>query len=290
MESMTGYGRAEVEGQGVRVLVEIRGLNSKGLDIPLHLPPALVCHDLACRQKVREAVARGRVEVRVFLELVGEQAVRINYSAGAARALGRLASELEEAGTLARGMTLGDLLSLPDAVRVGLSEKVEARSGEILLEALALALEGFRQTRRTEGRRLETQFREGAAALKAHSDRAAELTDRQVESVRQRLGQKIQHLGVTMDPARLEQEVVVAAEKADVAEEVVRLQTHCKALSRLLDDNPAGQGKRLDHLLQEMQREVSTLLAKADLYELTQTGLEMRLLVEQLREQAQNVA
>jgi uncharacterized protein (TIGR00255 family) len=290
MESMTGYGRAEIQAEGIRILVEIRGLNNKGLDIPLHLPSALLRHDLACREKVRACVSRGRVEVRVTLELVGEQAVRISYSSGAARALGRLASELQEAGTLARGMTLGDLLSLPDAVRVGLAEDVEARSGETLLQALTTALEAFRNTRRAEGARLEKQFRDGASALEGHAERAASLIDKQVEAIRQRLGQKIQHLGVTMDPARLEQEVVVAAEKADVAEEVVRLQTHCKALSHLLLDDPGSQGKRLDHLLQEMQREVSTLLAKADLYELTQIGLEMRLLVEQLREQAQNVA
>ena len=97
-------------------------------------------------------------------------------------------------------------------------------------------------------------------------------------------------MGVDIDPGRLEQEAALAGERADVAEELVRLHTHLEAMGHLLEGTPKDQGKRLDHLLQEMQREVSTLLAKADLVELTQVGLEMRLVVEQLREQTQNVA
>lgn len=290
MESMTGFGRAEIERDGLRVRVEVRGVNHKGLDVQVSLPPALQAHELACRQAVRASVARGRVEVRAFLEALGEETVEVRYSEAAARALGAFSAALARDGLLARGMTLGDLLTVPDAVRVALSPRVEALAGEVLLEALSEALSRFRDTRRAEGERIEVQFRQALEALSALKAEAEGAAAEQVESAAERLNQRIQQLGVQVDPGRMEQEVALLAQRADVQEELVRLSAHRQAMADLLDGNGGDLGRRLDHLLQEMQREVSTLLAKSDAYALTQTGLQMRLVVEQMREQAQNVA
>jgi uncharacterized protein (TIGR00255 family) len=290
MESMTGYGRASAEEGSLRVLAEIRGVNNKGLDIHVYVPGALLRHELAVRSLVRSAVARGRVEVRVSLEVLGERAAEVHLSEGVAKALGKLASKLQEEGVLARGLTLGELMSLPDAVQVRLDPAAEADAEKALGMAVGAALQEFKGSRLAEGRRLGEQFAQGGESLTEHAAAAAALQGRQVESARVRLSQKIQQLGVSVEAARLEQEVALSAERADVEEEVVRLSSHIKAYRSLLKENPADQGRRLDHLLQEMQREISTLLAKAALMELTQVGLELRLLVEQLREQAQNVA
>lgn len=290
MESMTGYGRHQAEADGLRLLVEIRGVNNKGLDVHLSLPAALLCHEMAVRQRIRSAVARGRVEGRISLEFLGEQAVEVHYSHGVAQALGHLASRLEGEGVLARGMTLGDFLALPDAVSVRLRPDAEARAGDLLLACVEKALECFLQTRREEGRRLEEQFRQASGHMKAHLDALGPMQALQVETVRERLNQKLQQVAISVDATRVEQEVVLAAEKADVEEEVVRLKAHHRAMEELLEKNPADLGRRLDHLFQEMYREISTLLAKATFFDLTQVALRMRLLVEQLREQAQNVA
>lgn len=290
MESMTGYGRAGVEEGSLRVLAEIRGVNNKGLDVHVYLPGSLLRHEMALRTLVRSTVARGRVEVRVSLEVLGEQAAEVHVSEGVARALGRLASKLHEEGILARGLTLGDLMSLPDAVQVRLDPAAEAQAERALLSAVETALREFRTARSGEGKRLEAQFRQGVQALASHTATAATLKDRQLDAARVRLSQKVQQMGVCIEPGRLEQEVALSAERADVEEELVRLDSHLQAFKSLLDESPADQGRRLNHLLQEMQRETSTLLAKAGLVELTQVGLQLRLLVEQLREQAQNVA
>lgn len=290
MESMTGYGRAAVEREGLRISCELRGVNHKGLDIHLILPPVLLCHELACRRVIREKIARGHVDLRGNLEFLGEEAVEVRYAEGVAHALGRLASKLTEEGSLARGMTLGDLLGLPGAVQVGLNPALEESAGGLLLEALAQALNQLATTRAGEGERLLDQFQRGASVLGAHLERLAPLLPAQVEAARQKLALRIAQLAVSVDPGRLEQEVALAAERADVAEEFERLKSHQASLRELLAPQVSDRGKRLDHLLQEMQREISTLLAKASLMEITQTGLEMRLLVEQLREQAQNVA
>lgn len=290
MESMTGYGRAAAEGDGLRIQVELRGVNHKALDVHAVLPSVLLCHELECRKAVKAHVSRGHVDVRVSCEFVGEQAVEVRYAEGVALALGRMASRLVESGALARGMTLGDLMNLPGAVQVGLGPGMEERSGALLLQALEGAMAAFVRTRREEGGRIAGQFGVALATLRACATRARTLQDQQVEAVRTALNQRIQQIGVTVEPGRLEQEVALAAEKADVAEEVVRLESHLKALGDLLAGEGRDLGKRLDHLLQEMQREISTLLAKSGLMELTQAGLEMRLVVEQLREQALNVA
>jgi uncharacterized protein (TIGR00255 family) len=287
---MTGYGRAAAEGDGLRVAVELRGVNNKGLDVHVYLPPSLLCHEMACREAVRGAVGRGRVEVRATLELTAEEAAQVQFSEGTARALGHLASRLQEEGVLTRGLTLSDLLALPDAVQVRLGPGMEEVGGRVLLAALGDALSLFKTSRLEEGRRIETQFSDAAGRLARRLESVTELQGGQAAAVRQKLEQKLQQLAVEVDPARLEQEVILAAQRADVEEAVVRLRSHVEALGRLLRESPKDQGRRLDHLLQEMQRETSTLLAKAGLYDLTQEGLEIRLTVEQLREQAQNVA
>lgn len=287
---MTGYGRAEVEGAGLRLRVEVRGVNHKGLDLQVSLPSSLLSHEPALRKVVRERVPRGRVEFRAFLETVEAEAVEVRYSEAAARALGAFADDLRQKGLLDRGMTLTDLLGLPDAVQIRLSPAAEAEGGRILLEAAEAALDRFRDTRRAEGRRLEGQFRAALASLNALRREAEGLAPEQAAQAAERLSQRVAALGATVEPGRMEQEVALVAQRADVTEELVRLGAHLSALEALLGEEGGDQGRRLDHLLQEMQREVSTLLAKSDLLALTQRGLDMRLLIEQMREQAQNVA
>ena len=140
MESMTGYGRACVEAGSLRVLAEIRGVNNKGLDVHVYLPGSLLRHELALRNLVRSTVGRGRVEVRVSLEVLGEQAAEVHVSEGVAKALGKLASRLQEEGILARGLTLGELLDLPDTVQVRLDPRAEAEAERVLLESVESAL------------------------------------------------------------------------------------------------------------------------------------------------------
>jgi uncharacterized protein (TIGR00255 family) len=167
---------------------------------------------------------------------------------------------------------------------------MEEKSGSLLLKTLGAALDSLLQTRRVEGGRILGQFREAQSTLASQVGRLDDLRRLQIESSRENLMQRVRQLGVEVDAGRMEQEVALAAERSDVAEEVVRLQAHVAALAGMLDGTEGDLGKRLDHLLQEMQREISTLLAKSSLIELTRVGLESRLLVEQLREQVQNVA
>ena len=186
---MTGFGRAEVEREGLRLRVEVRGVNHKGLDIQVSLPASLLPHETALRSAVKARIHRGRVEVRAFLEALGEEAVEVRYSEAAARALGAFAHDLERAGLLSRGMTLTDLLQVPDAVQIRLSPSAEAEAGRILLEALGAALDRFQQTRREEGEKLSAQFRQ--ALLAAVPDLEARLERGEMGAVKEWLNRNI---------------------------------------------------------------------------------------------------
>ncbi len=290
MESMTGYGRACAEGAALRIVMELRGVNSKGLDLHVRLPAPLSRHELRCRELVRGRVGRGRVDLTASLEYLADQAVEFTLSEGVVRAAGAAAAKFRAEGLLDRGLTLSDAMALPDAVGVHLAPGAEAEAQSLLEKALAEALASFVETRKREGARLEAQFRGGGATIRAELERARGLMREQVAGAKGRLQQRLAQLGAAVDPGRLEQEAVLAAQRSDVAEEVTRLESHASALDGLLAGEDRELGRRLDHLVQEMQREVSTLLAKSVLLDLTRAGMAMRLAVEQMREQAANVA
>lgn len=290
MESMTGYGRSSGESAGLRVGVEIRGVNNKGLDVRLYLPPYLTYAEQASRGAVRRVINRGRVEVRVTLSVVNREAIDVKLSQGTASALAELAASMESDGKLARALTFSDLMAVPDAVRVGIRRDAEEGAEQLLLSVLDVALSEFSESRLSEGERIKRQFDEACARLDGLLGRAKAAATEQVPAIRERLGKRIATLGIAVDPGRIEQEVALAADRSDVAEEQVRLGSHLEAMTSLLAKGADALGKRLDHLLQEMQREISTMLAKSDIMELSKTGLEMKLIVEQLREQVLNVA
>lgn len=290
MESMTGFGRGTAERGALRATVEVRGVNQKGLDLHLRLPAPLLRYELLCRDRIRERVARGRVDVSATLEFLGPQAVDVAVARGVAAAAGRSAEELRREGLLERGLTFTDLMALPDAVSVRLAPGAEEEAKTLLGEALAAALEGFCGTRRAEGARLLAQFRAVAGEMGQELGRIRPLQTAQLTGARDRLVQRLAQLKADAEPGRLEQEVALAAQRSDVSEEVERLAAHLEALAGLLGEEGGDLGRRLDHLLQEMQREISTLLAKSALLDLTRSGMALRLAAEQLREQAQNVA
>jgi len=290
MESMTGFGKASGEAEGLRLTATVRGVNNKGLDIRISLPMPLWSREAACRDRIRALFKRGRVDVSVQLEFIGESALEVSLSKTVAAGLGSAARSMTEDGVLSRGLTFTDLMAVPDAVNVGLSPAFEEAAASLLAETLERALAAFLGSRREEGERLARQFQEGAEALATSVAASRELVPKQEAELRGRLDERLSGMGDRLDEQRFEEEVLILLEKADVEEEIVRLESHVEGLRRILPKDSGNQGRRLDHLFQEMQREVSTLLAKSRLLELTRQGMEIRLVVEQLREQVQNVA
>jgi uncharacterized protein (TIGR00255 family) len=292
LQSMTGFARATVERDGSTATWELRSLNGKGLDMRLRLPPGLERIEQPVRQAIQKRFARGNVQAALTLSGTAMQVQPVVNEAFLKDVAG-LAKRMEEqfgvSPATADGLLgLRGVLEFPDRI-----EDDDARNAvdAVILEALESALDELERVR----------VQEGAATgewLTGHLARIEELTakaeadpSREPEAIRARLAEQVRLLmetGAAMDEARLHQEAAFLATKADIREEIDRLRTHVEAARSLLAGGGAI-GRKLDFLAQEFNREANTLCSKSNASSLTAIGLDLKAVVDQFREQIQNL-
>jgi uncharacterized protein (TIGR00255 family) len=295
IRSMTGFGRAEVRGDTLVVLVEARSVNHRHLDIALRLPRTLTTLEIEARKVIATRVERGRIDVSVVATPVtGQSTQRVITDHALAREYAAraraLANDLDDIG-LAGSVTLQWLLERPGVVRLEDSEPVEASVPWPLLEAaLSRALDELVDRRTAEGERLAQEMRSLHAELTALVDtmtaRAPAAVARREERLRERIRTLLSGAGV--DEARILTEAAVWADKGDITEELTRLRAHLAEWALVLDKG-GPVGRPLDFLLQELGREVNTVASKADDLELSQAALAGKGVLEKMREQVQNL-
>jgi uncharacterized protein (TIGR00255 family) len=286
---MTGIGTGDAPLAGGRVSLEARSVNHRFLDVRVRLPREFTEHTAFLEQAARARLSRGRVEVLVHLDGTGAPALVID-KARAAAAL-RALSELRDELGLDAPVPLSLLSAVPDLFVVpgqGDPDAVRAALGAALDAALG-ALDAMRAS---EGRNLHADLVARLATVRALAADVAALAQGLAERHRRRLRARVARLldgtDVVLDPSRLEQEVALFAEHADVAEELTRLASHCGHFDALLGaSEPVG--RKLDFLLQEMAREVNTIGAKASEAEVAFRVVELKAELERMREQVQNV-
>ena len=290
LRSMTGFARSDGSADGIRFHWELRSVNGRGLDIRMRLPQGYEALEPAVRDLSARSLTRGNVTATLSLETgTGAAEVRINE-----RALAVVVAAAEQLATRA-----GFERPRPEGVLGlrGVIEMGEAASGpsdavrEVLLGSLAAALEELVAARRMEGERIEQVLRAHVDAIEGLVMRIAELPIRQPEALRVRLAEQVQRLlatGAPLDPDRLHQEAVLIATRGDVEEELKRLGAHIAAARTLFADT-AASGRRLDFLAQEFNREANTICSKSSDIEMTRLGLELKAVIDQLREQVQNI-
>jgi uncharacterized protein (TIGR00255 family) len=288
IHSMTAFARAEQRSALGLLAIEIRSVNSRHLEASFRLADAVREREFAWRDRLREHVARGKVEISARYEAAdSNEAVTINTARvqqllGALRAIDQLAGHSEEKAPL----NAADLLRLPGVL---MTQEVDASSLLASADALFVqALSDFMAMRAREG-----------AALHELVEARLQGIEREVSGVRERLPQILQHFRskllarvaeakADLSAERLEQEVVLFAQKMDVAEEVDRLLAHVTEIRRVLASGGAV-GRRLDFLMQELNREANTLGSKSVSADSTLSSVELKVLIEQMREQIQNV-
>ncbi|WP_423823174.1 YicC/YloC family endoribonuclease [Salinisphaera sp. SPP-AMP-43] len=283
--SMTGFARSQSQGEWGELVWELRSVNHRYLDVSPRLPEALRALEPAIREKVGGYVGRGKLEVTARLSTAKpDQTIEIDTE--------RLAA-LSEAIDTVRS-TVIDCRS-PDALRLltfpGVQHDAEPDTEALQAAALASldeALAALREMRAAEGERLAEMLQSRAVAISEHAEavrsRIPQVRAEQADKLRGRLAE----LDVDADPARLETELVMAAQRMDVAEELDRLDAHVKALHEALGKSEPI-GRRLDFLMQEFNREANTLGSKSADAEVTAHAVEMKVLIEQMREQVQNI-
>ena len=299
---MTGYAQARAEQNGWSLRLSLRSVNHRFLDLRVHMPEGFEAFEPQMRQLVRDHIQRGHVDLTVHLELSRSAGLQIDRKL--AGAYWRAIEELRQELNLAPEPHLGALLRLPgvvaspgsaSAAASAFDEKELEQLGSRLGACLAEALGKLDEMRREEGRSLAREMNELLSSIGTKTARLEALSERSRPVYAQRLKVRLQELLGTLpvDPIRVAQEAAVLAERADVAEELARLRSHVDQFDRLIHE--AGElGKKLDFLLQEMQREANTLLSKTpglgqEGLDMTELGLQVKADIEKLREQVQNV-
>ncbi|MFP3941954.1 MAG: YicC/YloC family endoribonuclease [Thermoanaerobaculia bacterium] len=291
MRSMTGYGHAAAEGERYRLRVTLRSVNHRFLDVVLRLDDRLRGSEPALRELLGSRLSRGRVEVRVEAEGVGVAGARLEVDRELLAQLSLALEGLLEEELIERGLTAGDLVRHPQLLRISEPETGwEAQDEALLLEAAEEALAELVEARETEGAKLAVVLAERLAALARTTGELRELAAGDREETLATLRERVNALleDQTVDEARLAQEVALLAERADVREELDRLQAHVEHFRELMSSG-AAVGKRLDFLSQEILRELNTVGAKCRSAPMTRAVLDGKVLCEQLREQVQNV-
>jgi uncharacterized protein (TIGR00255 family) len=296
MKSMTGFAARRGAGLGYGWTWDLRSVNGKGLDLRLRLPDWIEGLELAVRAELQKALTRGNVSLTLKVVQDGgaeEAAFRLNphQLSAALAALAEVEESAMLAGVTLRQPTAADVLTLRGVLDQGQQDQDTAPLRQALLADLPALLADFTAMRAAEGKAL-------GAVLTAQLDRIADLTAAaqqeaatrvatQAETLRDNLARVLAATDA-VDPARLAQELALLAVKTDVTEELDRLAAHVAAArAHVAEDAPSG--RKLDFLMQEFMREANTLCSKAQSLALTRIGLDLKTVIDQMREQVQNV-
>lgn len=294
LKSMTGFGRCERDDGRVRITVEVRSVNNRFLDMNLFLPAGLSAHEAALKKMVEAGFARGRVEVRIDVELdsaeSGVAEADLQFARSLKTALEAVASEL--ALSPARGITLEHLLAVPGVVKPAASAPrvMDEPVVALVRSALTEALSELSLMREKEGRAMAEDLAVKLDAVSGLVERVEALAPLMKEVFLKRLRERVALSApeVSLPEDRLVQEAVLLAERSDITEEIVRLKSHVSQFRDAVGtDDPSG--RKLDFLAQEMNREGNTIAAKARSTEISNLALEIRAEVEKIREQVRNV-
>lgn len=288
LSSMTGFARAE-GGIGERAWVfEARSVNGRGLDIKYRYPPGFESVERLGRELAKTRLTRGQVNVTLALAS-GAAATGLRLNADVLRFYLEATGPLVDSGAAVTPDASG-LLALKGVIEAG-DERTDLSPDEeeALSVDLRLVLDRLCDARRLEGRALEAILLGHLDAMASGVERARALAGLQVEIIRERFVRRVEDLKSDTDfQERVLQEAALLAAKADVREELDRLTSHIDQARALINEEPAP-GRKLDFLAQEFMREANTLCSKSAFIELTQAGLELKAVIDQFREQTQNV-
>ena len=286
IHSMTGYASTTRELATAALSVEIRSVNHRYLDLQFRLPEELRALETGLRELATARLQRGKVECRIALNPLPNVAKSAELNNEALKQLRALCEKLRLAWPSVPGLSAADILRWPGMLSVQ-EVSVEAIRADCY-EALQAVLEDFTDSRAREGEKLKVILLERMASME---ERIAVVTPRMPEILaahKEKLSARLREAMAVADDERIRQELALFANRVDVDEELGRLGAHLSELKRILGKGGAV-GKRLDFMMQELNREANTLGSKSVDVEVTRVSLDLKLLIEQMREQIQNI-
>jgi uncharacterized protein (TIGR00255 family) len=292
IKSMTGFASLTKEGEAATVTVTVKGVNHRFLDLQLRTPSTLAPIESRLRAIVQQKVSRGRIEVAMTVQpRVTAAAVDIQVNDAFVEGLAAALERARERGLVAGSLTPGDLLRFPQAILI--SDQKDALDPAVFPEveaALSEALDQLDRMRASEGGHLQADLEARRGQLGELFERAAQAAEAGAGTLRARLAERVKELqaDASVDENAIVQEIVRFANRSDITEETVRFRAHLEHW-RALTETPEPCGRKLDFLLQEMNREVNTLGSKAEGLGVTELVVALKAELEKMREQVQNV-
>jgi uncharacterized protein (TIGR00255 family) len=287
IRSMTGFARRERQGSWGTLTCELRAVNHRYLELSLRMPEDLRSLENEARQLLQAALRRGKVDAGLYLKSITAGSSTLELNEVLVQQLVARAAEVSAiAGQPAEALGPLDVLRWPGVIR-----EAERDMAPVLAEALDLLRETaveLNESRAREGARLREMLRSRCESLQQSVALVRARLPETSARIRARVTERIAQLGAQVDPERFEQEIVLLAYKMDFEEELDRLGSHLTEVLQIIDSKePAG--RRLDFLMQELNREANTLSSKSQDTETTRAAVDMKVLIEQIREQVQNV-
>ncbi len=291
MNSMTGFGKAEVTTKVGRFVVEISSVNSRFLEFTVRLPRQFSLFEYRLRELVGQAVNRGKITIYLGFEESEKAPGRFLLSENILRSYHRQLLALKKSLNLSGEVGVRELLMLPDIVKQDETTVPDEMVWEGVKKATLKALNELVRMRRREGKALAQDMKQRLGVIKALISKIEKESSHVVEKYRQKLSARVSELvdsSIIYDPGRLEQEIAIYAEKSDITEECTRFYSHISQYRRSFQSKEPV-GKRLNFILQEMNREINTIASKCAEINVLSTVIAVKEEVEKLREQIQNV-
>jgi uncharacterized protein (TIGR00255 family) len=293
LESMTGYGSAESVQSGVRTLVELRSVNNRFAEISVKLPRQLLSYELEVREMIRAHFQRGKIAAFIQVQLDDAQPISVSINTAKVKAYKELLDTLKQEADLDAPLLLEHLLRFPEIFDNGSTSLDQVDQLWPFVKALLQeAIARLKAMRRREGEELSVDFSGRIAEIESTLQLITTLGADNLEAVRKRLAAKVEAVAgkdLAYSRDRLEMELVLAADKLDITEELTRFASHNKFFLEELQNDESGTGRKLNFLLQEQLREANTIASKSQNAEISQKIVQIKEDLEKIREQLQNI-
>ena len=289
--SMTGYGRGEFENENYKITAEMKTVNHRYCDIIIKMPKKLIALEERMKSLIKEKISRGRVEVYINYEEIVKNEYKIEPNFAVLDQYHGALTSIKDKYGLTESVSLGLLSKFPDALDINYEETDQEAVWVVMEESLNRSIESVFQMREIEGGKLKTDVAERVENIRTMLKSIEGLVPEIVQNHKNKMTERIHELldgEVEVDQDRIIHEVAVYADKTSIAEEVTRLYSHFDQLHHFLDKG-GNVGRKLDFLVQELNREVNTIGSKSPDIDISNYVIEMKSEVEKIREQIQNI-
>lgn len=290
IKSMTGYGRCETEAHNRKVNIEISCVNHRYCELSIRMPKGLTPLEEQMRKKVKTFISRGKVEVNLFMTSVSEDDVEVVVNEGACTAYVEALRQIGNKLGLEDNIGLAELMRLKDVISIHKKASDLEDLWPMIEAALDSALQSVMSMREKEGMALKEDLTLKASRILEVVKMLEQVSDQVVQGYKVKLEDRIHKLleEIPIDEARLATELALFADRAAIDEELTRMRSHVDQLQAILEEE-GSVGRKLDFLMQEMNREANTIASKASEYQITSCAVELKTEIEKMREQIQNI-